>query len=76
MPRWLDYLIPLLVVLLLAPLVAWLGHSYGGKLKRGAAMASLLMGFGLPFDPPSKHLIEAKEGEEEGREASGDPPTT
>jgi hypothetical protein len=74
MPRWLSYLIPLLIVLIIAPAIGWLGHSQGAKIKRGAAMASLLLGFGMPFDPPSRHLIEAKEGEEKGPDAAGDPP--
>jgi hypothetical protein len=35
----------------------------------------LMFGLGEALDPPSKHIIEANEGEEKRTPAPGDPPT-
>jgi hypothetical protein len=39
-------------------------------------LAGLLLGLGQVADPPSKHLIEATEGEEKSAPTPGDPPAT
>jgi hypothetical protein len=74
MPDWLGYLLAFGALVVLAPLVAWLGHRHGRSIKGGIALASIMLGFGIPLDPPAKHLIEAKEGRIEGGDESGDPP--
>jgi hypothetical protein len=50
MSAWLGYLLALGA---LAPLMAWLGHRHGRSIKGGPALASILLGFGVPFDPPA-----------------------
>jgi hypothetical protein len=63
MSAWLGYLLALGGLVVLAPLMAWLGHRNGRSIKGGFALAAILLGFGVPIDPPAKHLIEASEGE-------------
>jgi hypothetical protein len=74
MPTWLGYVLALVAFAVLAPLVAWLGHRHGRSLKGGVALASLMLGFGAPLDPPTKHLIEAQEGRVKGDDETGEPP--
>ena len=74
MPHWLGYPLAVLAVVLLAPLVGWLGHRHGSSIKGGVALASLMLGFGVPFDPPTKHLIEASERRVAEDDESGEPP--
>ena len=74
MPSWLGYLLAVVAILILAPLIGWLGHRHGRSIKGGVALASILLGFGVPMDPPTKHLIEAKEGRVAGDDESGEPP--
>ncbi len=76
MPHWLQYLIAFAAMVLLAPLVARAAKRHGRRAKGGLMMAGILLGLGEAIDPPSKHLIEAKEGETKGPPAPGDPPTT
>ena len=76
MPLWLQYLIAFAVLIVLAPIVAWSARRYGGRVKGGMALASFLLGFGFVMDPPSKHIIEASEGEQKGGPAADDPPST
>jgi hypothetical protein len=59
---------------LVAPLVAWLGSKQGKRARGGIAL--MLFGLGQVTDPPSKHLIEAQEGEEKGAESTGEPKAT
>ena len=33
-----------------------------------------MLGFGVPLDPPTTHLIEAKESRIKGGDENGDPP--
>lgn len=61
MAVWLQYLIALAALVVLAPLVAWLAHRFGAKARGGLMLASVLLGFGAVVDPPSKHAIEAAE---------------
>jgi hypothetical protein len=74
MPTWLGYLVAFAALVVLAPLLAWLGHRHGRSVKGGIALASILLGFGVPLDPPAKHLIEAKESQIKGGDENGEPP--
>ncbi|HEX3366144.1 hypothetical protein [Phenylobacterium sp.] len=74
MTAWLGYLLALAALIVLAPLIGWLGHQHARSIKGGVALASILLGFGVPMDPPSKHLIEAKESRVAGDDESGAPP--
>lgn len=73
MPRWLSSLGALAVLIVLAPLIAWLGQRYGRRLKGGVALASLLF-VGLPFEPPPKPKIEANVRRVQGDNENGEPP--
>ncbi|MET3666289.1 hypothetical protein [Caulobacter sp. 1776] len=61
MAAWIQTLIALAALLVLAPLVAWLAVRFGARAKGGLMLASVLLGFGAVLDPPSKHAIEAAE---------------
>jgi hypothetical protein len=74
MPGWLSPLLAIAALLLIAPLIGWVWSRHGRRLKGGLALASIMLGFGVPLDPPTKHLIEAKEGRVKGGDESGDPP--
>jgi len=73
MPVWLQMLIALAAVVVLAPLVAWLALRGSRKAKGALALAAFL-GFAMVFDPPSKHRIEAQNRGPEEEEGAGDPP--
>jgi hypothetical protein len=75
MPIWLQYLIAFAALIIIAPFVARFGKRHGRRMKGGLVMASILFGFGEALDPPSKHLIEAQEGEEKAGPETGEPPT-
>jgi hypothetical protein len=74
MPPWLGYLLAVAAILILAPLIGWLGHRHGRSIKGGVAMASLMLGMGAMFDPPKKAAMEAEEAMVKGDKGSGDPP--
>lgn len=61
MTIWMQYLIAFLVLLALAPLVAWLARRLGSRTRGGLMLASVLLGLGAVVDPPSKQAIEAVE---------------
>ena len=61
MALWLQYLLALAALVVLAPLVAWAARRFGAKARGGLMMASMLLGFGAVVDPPTKHAIEAAE---------------
>ena len=65
------YAIGIVALALIAPLAAWLGSKQGRKARGGIAL--MLFGLGQVTDPPSKHLIEAQEGEEKATESTGEP---
>lgn len=44
------------------------------KGKVSLALASMAFGFGMVLDPPSRHVIEAKEARAEDDDPGGDPP--
>jgi hypothetical protein len=74
MPAWLQYLIAAVVLVVLLPVVAWVGRRYGRRASAGFAIAGLLLGLGQVADPPSKHLIQAGEPEEKEAPTPGEPP--
>jgi hypothetical protein len=74
MPHWLSTLLAIGALIVLAPLIAWLGRRHGKSIRGGVALASLMLGFGAPLDPPTKHLIEANEDRIKDGDESGDPP--
>jgi hypothetical protein len=74
MPTWFGYLLALAALLVLAPLIGWLGHKHGRSVNGGIALASIMLGFGVPLDPPTKHLVEAKESRAKGDNENGEPP--
>jgi len=76
MPGWAQMLLAVAALILIAPAVAWLARRSGAKVRGGIGIAALMMGFGEALDPPSKHLIEANEGEEKQTPSPGDPPTS
>ncbi len=67
MPVWIKYAIAFAILAVLAPFVARFARGAGRRARGGLMMASVLLGFGEVLDPPSKHIIEAKE------EAKGSP---
>ena len=74
MPNWLGYLLAFAAIAVLAPVLGWLGHKHGRSITGGIALASIMLGFGAPLDPPTKHLIEAKQGRAKGDDENGEPP--
>jgi len=73
MASWLQYLVALAVLLVLAPGIAWAAKRFGGRVKGGLALGAILLGLGEVVDPPSKHLIEAVK-EPKGSPENGEPP--
>jgi hypothetical protein len=65
------YALAILALALIAPAIAWLGSKQGKRARGGIAL--MIFGLGQVTDPPSKHLIEAQEGEEKAAESSGEP---
>ena len=75
MPSWLSPLIAIAALLVVAPLMGWMFSRQGRRrIKGGMALASIMLGFGVPMDPPTKHLIEAKEGRVNPGDENGEPP--
>jgi len=74
MPPWIQALLALIALVVLAPAVAWLAKRSGRKARGGLMLACLMLGFGDAFDPPAKHMIEATDGEEKEAPAPGEPP--
>jgi hypothetical protein len=73
MSVWLQYLIALLTLLVLAPLCAWIGVRFGSRAKGGLALACVLLGLGHVMDQPAKHAVEATDPAK-GSPESGEPP--
>ena len=74
MSNGLGYLLAVVAILVLAPLIGWLGHKHGRSIKGGVALASLMLGMGAMFDPPKRAAMEAEEAMVKGDQGSGDPP--
>ena len=75
MAPWLPSIAAIVIVIVAAPAVVWLARRLGGRARGAIGIAALMMGLGEVMDPPSKHLIEANEGEEKQTPTPGDPPT-
>ena len=76
MDGWLGYLLAIAALLILAPLVGWVGRRHGKSIKGGAGLAFVLLGIGHVMDPPARHLVEAVGGEEEPSDPAGEPKDT
>lgn len=74
MPVWLQTVLVVAAVAVLAPLVALNAKRLGRGARGGVALAGLLLGLGQVADPPSKHLIEACDPEAKEAPTPGDPP--
>ena len=57
------------------PLAALAGKGAGKRMRGNLQLAAILLGFGEPLDPPSKHLAEAGDREDSEIPAPGEPPT-
>ena len=75
MPTWLWTLLTLAIVAAVSLLLGW-SFSRGGRRrwKRASAMGSMLLGFGMVFDPPARHTVEASERRVAKGDENGDPP--
>ena len=62
MPTWLGYLLAFAALLVLAPLVGWLGHKHGRSIKGGVALASLMLGMGAMFGGVSGVMFASFQG--------------
>ena len=74
MPRWQQYLIALVVLLVIAPFIALAAKRFGRAARGRLMLASVLLGFGAVMDPPSKHMVEANEKMKKGSPETGEPP--
>ena len=75
MPHWLGTLLGILVVVAVAPLIGWTFSRRGRRrLKAYSAMGSMLLGFGMPLDPPTRHVVEASLKRVVRGDENGDPP--
>ena len=73
MAEWLQFLLAGLALVVIAPLIGWLGKRYARGARGNLALAAILLGIGEPVDPPSKHKVESAEPGKDDRSA-GDPP--
>ena len=73
MAVWLQDLIALLALIVLAPLIGWIGLRHGRKIRGNLVMASILLGFGRAMDPPPHEKVEAAEPGKGGPQP-GEPP--
>ncbi len=73
MPIWIQDLIAVGVLLVLAPAVAWFARRHGKRLRGNLMMAGILLGFGHPLDPPPHEKVEASEPGKGGPQP-GEPP--
>jgi hypothetical protein len=72
MPAWLQILLAILALLILAPLAAWIGKRARG-LKGNLALGAILLGIGEPIDPPPPPKVESADPGKDVR-APGEPP--
>jgi|GEM_PF-3094755 len=73
MDGWLGYLVALGLLVLVAPLVAWVGRREGRRIKGATGLAFVMLGFGEVFDPPAKRVSEAAARQEHDGEETGEP---
>ncbi|HEY3951486.1 hypothetical protein [Phenylobacterium sp.] len=75
MPHWLGTLLAILTVVAIALLIGWLSTTGGRRrMRRYGAMGSMLLGFGMVFEPPARHAVEASERRVARGDENGDPP--
>jgi len=74
MEPWLPWSLALAGLLLLAPVMAWTARRWGARARGGLMLASILLGLGEAVDPPSKHMIEAREDRPDRKGGPGEPP--
>lgn len=78
-PDWLGWLLAFVIAaLLLWATIAVVRRPRAGRRKPGGLqmLGAMMLGFGEPFDPASKHLVEAKSDNPKEADESGDPPET
>jgi hypothetical protein len=75
MSAWAPALVGGLVLVVGVPLAALAGRGMGTKLRGNLQLAAILLGFGEPLDPPSKHRVEAGERDENEAPSPGEAPT-
>ncbi len=73
MPRWLQDLIALGVLIVIAPLIAWAARRHGRSIRGNLMMASILLGFGHAVDPPPEQKVESAQPGKDGPQP-GEPP--
>ena len=81
MPNWLWTLLAFVAIAALALALGW-SSAFGAqqrlragqRLRRYTAMGSVLLGFGMVFDPPARHAVEASERRVSKGDENGDPP--
>jgi hypothetical protein len=73
MEWWLQLVIGVLALVVLAPLAAWIGRRHGRRIRGNLVMASILLGFGHAVDPPPQEKVEAAEPGK-GGPLPGEPP--
>jgi hypothetical protein len=73
MAWWLQVLMVVAALVVVAPLAAWIGLRHGRKIRGNLMMASVLLGFGHAIDPPPQDKVEAAEPGK-GGPLPGEPP--
>ena len=73
MAGWLQALIAIAALVVLAPLFGWMGKRHGRRIRGNLALASILLGFGHALDPPPAQKVEAAEPGKGGPQP-GEPP--
>ena len=74
MAIWLQQLLALVALVVIAPLVAWIATRHGRRIRGNLIMASILLGFGHAVDPPPGEKVEAAEPGKGGPQP-GEPPS-
>jgi hypothetical protein len=74
MSPWILALVAGVALIAGIPFAALAGKGVGTKVRGNLQLAAILLGFGEPLDPPSKHLVEAGERDENEAPSPGEPP--
>jgi hypothetical protein len=75
MVGWIGAFLLIACLAAVIPLAALAGKGAGKRVRGNLQLAAILLGFGEPLDPPSKHLAEAGDRDESESPAPGEPPT-
>ncbi len=75
MAIWLQQLLAMVSLIVIAPLVAWIATRHGRRIRGSLIMASILLGIGHAVDPPQVQKVEASEPGKGGPQP-GEPPTS